>query len=134
LKITETERVLILAKNKDACVQKTIFIFPFFIEKQKNHLTQSCASGRTQQLEKVEPASIKAFGQLLARRMERIAAMVEILQGFSQEWVFLVSGNCLFMEAKDIETTKALEELSRRGFGPGDFSWKVEYSRSWGFM
>ncbi|HHX51703.1 MAG TPA: hypothetical protein GX711_09725, partial [Clostridia bacterium] len=85
-------------------------------------------------VEVLEPKSIRRLGQLMARRLERVATMMEILQDYSSEWVFSISKDYLTMESEDIDITSALEELSLQGFNHDDFTWKVEYTRKWGFM
>lgn len=124
---------MILAGYNDTCIQKVIFIFPLLLDGPEK-LVKARVSRPVQQVEVLEPESIRRLGQLMARRLERVATMMEILQDYSSEWVFSISKDYLTMESEDIDVTSALEELSLQGFNHDDFTWKVEYTRKWGFM
>ncbi len=79
--------------------------------------------------EQPSPAAVRRFGERLALRADRVAAMMEALadRGFT----FKFAKDRIFADSESMEAQEAKKYLLTRGFEDTEFQVLLEYARKW---
>lgn len=118
--------------GNETCVQKVRFSFPLFANsgwKNRDSSWQRLVRNRG-----VTPELIRESKDFLSNRLERIAAMMELLLDAHEEWGLASCRNQVVMETDTLDFNQALQVLRRHGFRDDEFVLTVEYSRKWGVL
>lgn len=75
------------------------------------------------------PAAVRRFGERLARRLERVAAMMEALE--ARGFTFKFAKDRVFADSAEMEAQEAKKYLLSLGFEDTEFQVLLEYARKW---
>jgi hypothetical protein len=75
------------------------------------------------------PGSVRGFGQRLAARADRVAAMMEALA--ARGFVFKFEKDRVFADSETMEAQEAKKYLLTQGFEDTEFQVMLEYARKW---
>lgn len=120
-------------KDNETCVQRARFFFYFFEKKD-------WAPGEKPPLEdilkvkRVEPEAVRNLNKFLTQRLDRIAAMMDVLLEVHDDWAITGKKDYILMETETFDFNKAINVLKEQGFGDSEFILKVEYTRLWGVL
>lgn len=70
----------------------------------------------------------------LTTRLDRIAAMMELLIEAHDDWAITGKKDHILMETETFDFNKAINVLKENGFDDSEFILKVEYTRLWGVL
>lgn len=82
--------------------------------------------------EAIGPDCVRQFAGHLQNRLERVAAMMELLA--AKGFVFQYSKNCICAESEVFEAQETKKYLLENGFRDREFQVWLEYTRKWGMM
>lgn len=118
--------------DNETCRQSIRFSFLFF---------DTCEWGQTstpwQRVCKDKAKTSEALREgkdFLSTRLERIAAMMEVLMRTHQEWIVTSRKDRVIMETDTLDFNQALQALREDGFRDKEFILTVEYTRKWGLL
>lgn len=80
----------------------------------------------------LDPAAVRAFGDRLKNRAERVAAMMEALAG--RGFVFKFEKDRILADSNEMEAQDAKRYLIESGFADTEFQVFLEYARKWGVL
>lgn len=75
------------------------------------------------------PAAVRSFGERLAGRAERVAAMMEALA--ARDFTFKFAKDRIFADSAELEAQEAKKYLLALGFADTEFQVLLEYARKW---
>ncbi len=75
------------------------------------------------------PQSVRRFGEHLARRTERVAAMMDALA--ARGFTFKFEKDRVFADSVEMEAQEAKRYLLSQGFEDTEFQVLLEYARKW---
>jgi predicted deacetylase len=77
-------------------------------------------------------ANVRRFGDRLARRAERVAAMMDVLA--ARGFTFKFEKDRVFADSNEMEAQDAKRYLLSQGFEDTEFQVLLEYARKWGVL
>lgn len=80
----------------------------------------------------IGPGEIRRLGEIMARRTERVAAMVELLASYG--FTFEVKKSVVHAYSNQVEAFEAKRSLLEAGFKDREFQIVLEYTRGWGML
>lgn len=103
----------------------TQVVFDLSLNKKELEGSANCRSG-------IGPDYVSRLGDLMTRRVERVAAMMKILSacGFH----FEVKKNVVHAYSNKVEAFEAKHSLLKAGFKDCEFQIILEYTRGWGML
>lgn len=116
-------------KDNETCVQRARFFFYFF-EKPK----EASPFDQIVKAKQVKPEAVRNLNTFLTLRLERIAAMMELLTEAHNDWAITGKKDCILMETESYDFNSSLRILKDHGFDDSEFILKVEYTRKWGVL
>jgi hypothetical protein len=76
--------------------------------------------------------NVRRFGERLARRADRVAAMIEALA--ARGFTFKFEKDRVFADSNEMEAQEAKRYLISQGFADTEFQVLLEYARKWGVL
>ncbi|WP_153060768.1 hypothetical protein [Moorella stamsii] len=83
-------------------------------------------------VEMVRPEDVRDLGHFLQERLERVAAIMELL--LARGWNCRGTRQAIILDGEDLEAHEVKELLLEQGFQPCEFEIKLDYTRKWGIM
>lgn len=120
-------------KDNETCVQRARFFFYFF-EKKEWAPGEKPPFQDILKVKKVEPEAVRNLNKFLTTRLDRIAAMMELLIEAHDDWAITGKKDHILMETETFDFNKAINILKENGFDDSEFILKVEYTRLWGVL
>jgi SOS response regulatory protein OraA/RecX len=105
-----------------------------------NHLTRIILKlieepvpyGEVAAAEAPTPMAVRRFGERLARRGERVAAMMDALA--ARGFTFKFEKDRVLADSNEVEAQEAKRYLISKGFEDTEFQVLLEYARKWGVL
>ncbi|MDD4601290.1 hypothetical protein SDC9_13612 [bioreactor metagenome] len=80
----------------------------------------------------VGSGQVRRLGELMTKRTERVAAMMDLLAAAGFE--FEVKKNVVYATSDQVEAFEAKQRLLEAGFKDREFQILLEYTRGWGML
>lgn len=119
--------------NNETCVQRARLFFYFF-EKTDWKPGEKPPLSDIVNKKKVQPEAVRNLNKFLAVRLDRIAAMMELLMEAHDDWAITGKKDFILMETESYDFNDAIKSLEKHGFDKSEFILKVEYTRKWGVL
>lgn len=120
-------------KDNETCIQRARFFFYFF-EKKDWAPGEKPPFEDILKVKKVKPEAVRYLNKFLTSRLDRIAAMMELLTKAHDDWAITGKKDYILMETETYDFNNALKLLKEQGFDDSEFILKVEYTRKWGVL
>ncbi|MDQ7092236.1 hypothetical protein REC12_01350 [Desulfosporosinus sp. PR] len=118
-----------MRRDNETCIQRTRLFFNFF-EKSK----EKAPFEGIIKVKKVTPEAVRNLNKFLSSRLERIAAMMELLAEIHTDWAITGKKDYILMETETLDFNDIVRTLREHGFDDNEFILKVEYTRKWGIL
>ncbi|HEX3015332.1 MAG TPA: hypothetical protein VHQ46_02965 [Desulfobacteria bacterium] len=118
--------------DNEMCIQRVRIVFTFFAKNPRQVKGNPFLTDNSQL--NLWPASLRGFSQRLTKRLERIAAAMELLLTAHSDWVITGKNDRIIMETETWDFTEILNILEQQGFRAEEFAITVEYTRKWGVL
>lgn len=80
----------------------------------------------------VTPESVRQMGQIMQERVQRVAAMMELLKTLG--FTFSAKKQVVTAYSNEIEAYEVKRKLKNAGFADREFQIILEYTRGWGML
>ena len=120
-------------KDNITCIQLVRFFFDFY-EKREWKPGEKPPLKAVAGAKEVTPEALRNLGEFLAFRLDRIAAMMEILTKAHSDWAVTGKKDQVIMETESLDFNEAIALLKEKGFRDEEYVLKVEYNRKWGML
>lgn len=118
--------------DNETCVQRARFFFYFYEKTWEPGETPPLAD--ILKAKHISPRAVRNLKDFLACRLERIAAMLELLTEAHNDWAMTGKKEYILLETETYDFNEALKLLEAHGFTDKEFVLKVEYTRKWGVL
>ncbi|WP_407313977.1 hypothetical protein [Desulfosporosinus sp. SB140] len=118
-----------MRQDNETCIQRTRLFFNFFEKSKEKAPFEDIVKVKT-----VKPEAIRNLNKFLTSRLERIAAMMELLSEIHDDWAITGKKDYILMETETYDFNDAIKALKEQGFDDNEFILKVEYTRKWGIL
>lgn len=119
--------------NNETCIQRARFIFDFF-EKNNWQAKEEPPLNKIVKSKNVQPGAVRELNKFLTKRLDNIAAMMEVLLKVHDDWAITGKKDQIIMETETFDFNDAIQVLKEHGFSDEEYILKVEYSRKWGIL
>lgn len=119
--------------DNETCVQRVRFFFYFF-EKKSGKFHEKSPLDDIVKAKVIKPEAVRSLNRYLSRRLERIAAMLEILTEIHDDWAVTGYKDYILAETESFDFNNAVKALNDQEFTDEEFVLKVEYTRKWGVL
>ena len=119
--------------DNETCVQRARFFFYFF-EKTKWGPGEKPPLAEIINAKNLQPEAVRNLNRFLTFRLDRIAAMMELLKSVHGDWAITGKKDYILMETETFDFNDVVSTLKKHGFDEGEFLLKVEYTRKWGVL
>lgn len=119
--------------NNITCVQK-VRIFFYFFELREWPPGEKSPYESIVKDKNITSQEVRRLKDFLTTRLERIAAMMDILWDIHDDWALRSKKEYILMETKNLDFNVLLNALKEKGFSDDEFILKVEYDRKWGVL
>lgn len=115
------------------CIQRAQFVLPFF---EGGEWRDKKASPWDKLLKKhdISTEEVKNLAAYTTERMNRTAALMELLKKIHDDWEISAKSDCIIMETESMKFEDIIPQLFEAGFTENDYILYSDYTRKWGML